>query len=98
MKNNQINNFFILIFVVSLPIYAFAILAAKGIILSKEAAMLSIPLMALPPIIVAAIFVRKDGESIKQLLKKSFDYKKILFFCLLMKHIPIPTPSFSFLI
>ncbi len=77
MKNNQITKFFIWIFIISIPIYVFSILTTKGIILTKEAAMLSIPLMTLPPIIVAVIFIRKAKGSVKQLLKESFDFKKI---------------------
>lgn len=77
-NNESIAGYFVSVFLVTLPIYLFAILVAKGIILTKEMAAISLPLIALVPISVSVFLTYRKKNSVKKLLARSFDIKRII--------------------
>ena len=78
-KNKSLIIFFLLTFIFTLPAYILVGLAAKNIILSPEMAFFFVPLAALAPIGAASLLTFKEngGDGVKELLKRSFDYKRV---------------------
>lgn len=78
-KNNSLKNFFLLAFIFALPAYVLVGLTAKNIIFSPEMAFAFVPLAAIAPIGAALLLTfKEDGrDGAKELLKRSFDYKRV---------------------
>jgi len=78
-KNKSLAIFFLLTFIFTLPAYILIGLAAKSVILSPEIAPAFIPLSSLAPISAALFlaFKKNGGAGAKELLKRSFDYRRI---------------------
>ncbi len=78
-KNKSLIIFFLLTFIFTLPAYILVGLSARNIILSPEMAFFFVPLAALAPIGAAMLLTfKKNGwAGAKELLKRSFDYKRV---------------------
>jgi len=72
-STKQVAAYFILVFILSIPLYAFAA------IVPQEMVMLVVFSLGFPPIIAAIILeIRENGSNgVKRLLKRSFDYIRI---------------------
>jgi len=76
-NNELIVRYFGFVLFAALPVYLFAILAAKGVILTREMAVLSLPLITLVPISVSVFLTYRKKNSVKMLLARALDFKRI---------------------
>jgi membrane protease YdiL (CAAX protease family) len=76
----SITSFFLLTIIFTLPAYVLITLTGLNIILSPEMVFSLIPLSVIAPICAALVLTyRKDGWiGVKKLLKRSFDYKRVI--------------------
>ncbi len=76
----SITSFFVLTIIFTLPAYVLITLTGLNIILSPEMVFSLIPLSVIAPICAALVLTyRKDGWiGVKKLLKRSFDYKRVI--------------------
>jgi membrane protease YdiL (CAAX protease family) len=76
----SITSFFVLTIIFTLPAYVLITLTGLNIILSPEMVFALIPLSVIAPICAALVLTyRKDGGiGVKKLLKRSFDYKRVI--------------------
>jgi hypothetical protein len=77
-KNKPLLPFFLLTFILTLPGYILLFLTAKDYILTPDMTVVFIPVITLAPVSAALIFTaRNEGmAAVKQLLWRTFDYKR----------------------
>lgn len=77
--NNNIVTFFIITFILTLPLYILCGLASQNILFPEIMAVVFISMSAFTPIGAALILISRQKEKgqIKNLLKRTFDYKRI---------------------
>ena len=78
-KNRSLIIFFLLTFILALPVYILVGLSANNIIFSSEIAFAFVPLATLIPISAALILTYRESGWVgaKKLLKRSSDYKRV---------------------
>ena len=78
-KNRSLIIFFLLTFILALPVYILVGLSANNIIFSSEITLAFLPLATLIPISAALILTYRESGWVgaKKLLKRSSDYKRV---------------------